>query len=213
MDEIAQRLIEQSILTPYFHLDGYIQRYWLTPNPKDDPTQTLSARLHLIERADLEEHMHDHPAGNISVILDNGYVERMPKSQDQDPALDATEYVDHIRKPGDLVHRKATDRHKIVSLLDPSKPAITVFVMSQWQQDWGFYTPTGKVHWREYLNDWGLDPAPGHFVGNYRPANPAADERPAVPAERAAEPALTLSAREFLYPEVEDFEAVPRKAD
>lgn len=173
MDKLALDILDQAKLTPYFHLNGYMDRFWLTPDPKGSTTQKLSARVHVIHRADVDDHMHDHPAESISIILDSGYIERVPLDQDQDPSLDSHYYVDHFRNPGDVVYRRAQDRHKIVRLLNG--PCTTVFCMGPKEQEWGFYTPQGKVHWRAYLNDWGADPEPGSVAGIVRPEKTAGE--------------------------------------
>jgi len=163
LGSLADILIKRATLTPYFHLRGYQQRYWVTPNPKDAVEQKLSARVHVYQSADVDRHLHDHPAESISVVLSGYFVERMPESQDQSPELDDTLFEDFVRRPGDVIYRRATDRHKIVEISTTEQTA-TMFIMGPWVQDWGFYAPGGKVYWREYLNEWGTDPQPGAVV-------------------------------------------------
>lgn len=167
LGSLADRMIVQSFATPYFHLRGYQQRFWVTPNPKDhEGDQQLSGRIHLWQSADADRHFHDHPAESISVILSGWFVERLPLSQTQPNELDESQYVDHMRRPGEIIYRKAGDRHKVVAISDTEQTA-TLFIMGPWEQDWGFYTPEGKVYWREYLNEWGRDPEAGETVGQH----------------------------------------------
>lgn len=151
---LAHKIVSNAKQTPYHHLEDYMQRYWATPNPIDDAAQNIAARIHIIERPDYDDAMHDHPWENISVILSGHYIERVPLLQQQQIKLDNTEYRDIIRSTGDVIYRKATDRHKIVKV-DPTVQTISLFIIGPWQQDWGFYdAERGKVYWREYLNDW-----------------------------------------------------------
>lgn len=167
LSQFAGKVINQGLSTPYIHLDGYMDRFWVTPNPKDDDLyeQTASARLHHILRADTDLYMHDHPFDSVTLILAGGYVEIVPHDQKQDMLLDSTHWTSHIRQPGDIIFRKATDRHKIISIAPDPYESWSLFMTGPWRQDWGFYTPEGKVYWREYLNEWGADPAPGTSVG------------------------------------------------
>jgi hypothetical protein len=142
-------LIERAKQTPYFHLEGYMERYWLVPYNDTG----ISIRIHHILRSDEDRHLHDHPWPSTSVILKGGYWEIMPEDQQQDPALDATKRVRVWRKPGDVVNRAANDRHALE--LPDGQTAWSMFIMSGGNaQAWGFYTPAGKVYWRDYLNDY-----------------------------------------------------------
>jgi hypothetical protein len=150
----AHKITRNAMQTSYFHLDDYMKRYWVTSDPKANPDQKLAGRIHIIERPDYEDAMHDHPWENISVILHGGYIERVPVQQHQEIKLDSVEFCDIIRSTGDVIHRKATDRHKIV-MVDPTVQTISMFITGPWEQDWGFYdAERGKVYWREYLNEW-----------------------------------------------------------
>lgn len=160
----ARQVLNGATVTPHFHLDGYMDRFWLTPDPKADAEQSISARLHRILRADSDEAMHDHPFDTVTLILAGGYVELVPKDQAQSPTLDNNEFVSHLRRPGDVIFRRATDRHRIIAVAPKPYESWSMFVCGPWKQDWGFYTPEGKVFWRKYLNQWGDDPAPGEVT-------------------------------------------------
>lgn len=157
MDSFVKALVENAKNTPYFHLDGYIDRWWLAPYEDGKP---VSMRIHHIQRSDEGAFLHDHPWPSISIPLDSGYFEKLPLDQSQAPALDSAEYTVVWRAPGDVVSRKASDRHQI--LLDPGKEAWSLFIMGPWEKDWGFYLPTGFVYWRDHLQQYEPDdPPPG----------------------------------------------------
>lgn len=161
MDAFVTALVGNAKNTPYFHLDGYMDRWWLAPHDNEDK---VSARIHQILRSDTDVAMHDHPWSSISIVLDGGYWEVLPLSQDQHPARDALFHQVVWRAPGDVVQRRASDRHKI--LLPEGKSAWSLFIMGQWEKDWGFYdAEQGFMYWRDYLRDYttstSSDPAPG----------------------------------------------------
>lgn len=162
---------------PYFHLTGYMNRYWLlgaasNERNRDNPdwtvsdweyadsrsrlyqwlTRHLAIRLHHILRSDNDRHLHDHPCWNVSVVLKGGYFEIMPMVQ-KNPAVfvegDQELTFKVWRGPGSIVFRRASARHKIV--LPPGQTCWSIFILGRKSQPWGFYTPTGKVGWREYL--------------------------------------------------------------
>lgn len=146
---IADQLIQRAKRNPYFHLEGYMERYWLYPF---DEKNSQNIRIHHILASDEDRHLHDHPWPSTSILLKGGYWEIMPKDQAQDPALDETERVRIWRSPGDVITRKAGDRHALE--LPEGKTAWSMFIMGPYEQKWGFYTEEGKVYWREYLNDY-----------------------------------------------------------
>lgn len=165
---LSRLVIAQGMQSPHFHLADYMERFWVTPNPKDDPTQMASARLHHILRPDDDDVFHDHPWDSVTLILMDGYTELVPLFQNQHPCMDNDQYEVKVRQQGDIIFRKATDRHRIVSLANPEAGSWSLFMMGPWAQDWSFHTPTGKVFWREHLNEWREDPPPGSNDWNVR---------------------------------------------
>jgi len=151
----AARLIERARLTPYthlFHSDGsfYMERFWLFQ------TRWLSCRLHHICSHDWDPHLHDHPWDFVSVVLKGAYVERRPHSpikpvfvtHDFEGRREMVEpYTTVARKRGSICYRRATDRHRI-SYVAPG--TWTLFFLRPRIQWWGFYTPAGKIHYRNY---------------------------------------------------------------
>lgn len=90
--------------TPYFHLEGYMERYWLVPFPIANPPAFLkedtgcysvcffkrpiawifqklgiAIRIHKILRSDNGRDFHNHPWNFISIILKGCYFEITPK--------------------------------------------------------------------------------------------------------------------------------------
>ena len=94
---VINSLINYAKRTPYFHLEGYMERFWLVPYTSagsagrdDDGTGVLSwrtpikkllqricaIRIHHILRSDLGRDPHDHPWPYVTVILKGGYWEQ-----------------------------------------------------------------------------------------------------------------------------------------
>lgn len=145
----ADSIIALAKRTPYTHLPGYMNRYWLKPFNKDD---SVNIRVHEILSSDEERHMHDHPWDSTSIILKGGYWEVMPTHQHQHPVFDDVNFIRVWRKPGDVISRKATDRHRIE--IPKGKSAWSMFIVGGQEQKWGFYTEEGLVYWRDYLKDY-----------------------------------------------------------
>lgn len=53
---LIDKLIERAKRTPYFHLEGYMERYWLAkPNPKRWFFKDFAVRIHRILRYEYTE--------------------------------------------------------------------------------------------------------------------------------------------------------------
>lgn len=157
-DRFADLVIARAQQTPYSDLPNYQNRWWLIP-PTDAFGFHFSARVHEILRSDLERDMHDHPCASISVILKVGYLENMPLRQSQASCFDTQGLTrSRVRRPGAIVIRRATDRHRLT--LNDDQPCWSIFAfISRNKMPWGFYTKHGWVWWRIYLDDWaGLEP-------------------------------------------------------
>lgn len=114
-------------------------------------TRWLSIRVHRIARPDNDRHFHDHPWPWASLVLRGGYIELLPASADPcfNQALGEEYSIPKWRGTGSLVLRHATDRHRISSVLPNT---YTLFIIGRKRQSWGFFTPEGKVYWRDYLD-------------------------------------------------------------
>ena len=84
MKSLVQRLIaaliDRAMRTPYFHLPGYMDRYWLMKPSKW--TLGCSVRIHHILSSDSDRVLHDHPWPFVTMILRGGYFEDRPLFND-----------------------------------------------------------------------------------------------------------------------------------
>lgn len=154
--------------TPFFHLEGYMERWWFVRPCWWFPS---GVRVHHILRSDNDRCLHDHPWPYMTIILRGGYYELT------DAVYSRWDGVEHAMLakwygPGSILFRRSTHKHRLI--LPANKTAWTLFFMGPYQQGWGFYTPEGKVPWREYLN--------GDYV-----ANAEAKLAQHYPAERVAQ--------------------------
>lgn len=182
---------ERAHSTPYFDLPGYMIRAWLlgyrspernTENPdwktskfrpKDGNwlyrfvCRHIAIRAHTILRSDQDRHLHDHPAWNLSIVLEGGYWEVCESTETANwfPDLYAhlldscskgseevkvcAEFGIHWRGPGAVVFRRAETWHRLI--LPPNTVAKSIWAAGKKSNSWGFLTENGKVGWREYL--------------------------------------------------------------
>lgn len=173
MKKIIDWLIELAKRHPYSHLyhaDGtlYMRRYWLMPRcflrdcSLDDSygetnwfelkpwaRRLIAFRLHRICTPDFDPHMHDHPWSFLSLVLRGGYMERRPVSSE--PCFvssdEREDYYPVWRGPGSLALRRCTDRHRISNVEPQTWTLVALGPKRHW---WGFFMPSGKVHWRDY---------------------------------------------------------------
>jgi hypothetical protein len=144
------RLIRRNALSkPYFHLDGYMHRWWLTPRilltrdedgnlfPYSWVPMILKCRVHHILRADNDRHLHDHPADNRSIILSGYYDEQDVFGRS------------NIRCAGQTVLRRAQCFHRIAYV--PTEGTWTLWFLGEKQNDWGFLVEGRKVGYKSYL--------------------------------------------------------------
>lgn len=157
VDRFINWLISRAKRTPYFHLDGYMNRYWpVKPNNVKEPGEKkrwffggVGIRIHQILRSDFDDCFHDHPFSSISIVLRGGYMEYMPLEANQHIDLDPHCRKKEWRKPGAIVFRKAKDRHLLE--LPKGQECWSIFIMGKKQDSWGFYPSSGFVHYRKYL--------------------------------------------------------------
>lgn len=132
-------LVRRSEKTPYFHLPGYMRRFWLWRS------KLVSVRIHHILRSDNDRHLHCHPWWNISIVLRGGYFEWMPNPK----AVTPQGIIRKWRGPGSIVLRKSSSRHRLD--LPAGTTTWSIFIHGRKSREWGFYTEEGFVHWREYV--------------------------------------------------------------
>lgn len=141
----ADLLIRFAERRPYWHLPGYMERYWVVKYSRWFP---WSARINRILRSDNDRHYHDHPWPFISVILRGGYWEHMPLDEGQNGRWDESFSYKVWRGPGHVIVHRATDRHRLE--LPEGRECVTLFLMGRYVNEWGFYTEIGKVNRRRY---------------------------------------------------------------
>ena len=146
-ERVRDYLIKRAMRTPYSHLPGYMDRYWLF-NAYDKvngnevtPIKWLpSIRIHHILRRDDDRHMHDHPWDARTIILDGHYIERRL----------GQEGIFLIRKRGDTASLKFGEYHTITYV--PDGGVWTLFITFGYKGTWGFLVDGKKVQWRDYLD-------------------------------------------------------------
>lgn len=157
-------LIRRAMRTPYAHLPGYMERYWLVPYTKrhfeNDGTGWVSwrrpiarllqhigiaIRVHHILRSDDARAFHDHPWWYCTVILRGGYTEVRP-------VFNYGMYEGAIRsfqRPGTVLFRRAKSWHRLE--VRTGESAWTLFITGRYTNKWGFLVqPRFKQYWREY---------------------------------------------------------------
>lgn len=142
---VTEWLIRRAMRTPYFHLDGYMGRWWLfnpTPSRSDGKGRRFeflpSIRIHHILREDRDRDQHNHPWNARTIILKGWY--REIRGQ-----------VIFTRLQGDTAAIGANDFH---SIGDVSEGGVwTLFISWRWKHTWGFRTANGFIPWRKYLGE------------------------------------------------------------
>jgi hypothetical protein len=142
INQAIDKLIEFAKRTPYFHLEGYMERYWLIPYGKIG----IAARIHHILRSDDNRAFHDHPWPYLTVILRGGYTEIRP-------IFESGVYIGEHRQwhgAGSILFRRADSWHRLE--IPEGHSAWTLFITGPKVRRWGFLIhPEHKVYWRDYL--------------------------------------------------------------
>lgn len=157
-------LIRRAMRTPYTHLPGYMERYWLVPYTKqhfeNDGTGWVSwrrpiarllqhlgitIRVHHILSSDDARAFHDHPWWYCTVILRGGYAEVRPRFNSGIYEGDTRQF----RDAGTVLFRRATSWHRLKVRAGGS--AWTLFITGRYTNKWGFLVqPRFKQYWRDY---------------------------------------------------------------
>ncbi len=149
---LADRIIARAMRTPYRHLPGYMNRYWLLPYNRFG----LAVRVHEILRSDDGRVFHDHPWPYLSIILRGGYFEVQPRFSDGMYDGEQMQW----RPEGAWLFRRARSWHRLV--VPEGQSCWTLFISGPKVQSWGFLVaPKHKVYWREYLDDYDSEGTPG----------------------------------------------------
>lgn len=73
--DLAAQLIQYAANTPYHDIGDYMGRTWVRT---EEDRNVYSARVHEVKRSDSDRALHDHPWGNMSLVLSGGYWEVLP---------------------------------------------------------------------------------------------------------------------------------------
>lgn len=149
-------IIEYSKKTPYFDLEGYMNRWW-TFNPHDKTKRKrknrwwhlVSIRIHHILREDLDRHLHDHPWNARTIILKGWYQEERQRVSKR-----GTKYREFIlRKAGDSAKLNFGEFHRINNVSHGG--VWTLFITFGYQGVWGFEVNDEKIPHYTYLGEEG----------------------------------------------------------
>lgn len=157
---IAAWIINRAKRTPYRHIDGYMNRWWVfNPYPSTHEERLKfsrrllswlpSIRVHHILREDRDEHMHDHPWTARTIILDGAYVEERLHVDERWPEHPDT--VSHTRQRGYTGPIEFGSYHRIASVTPGG--VWTLFITWEYCGKWGFLVDGKKVPYDEYLKD------------------------------------------------------------
>lgn len=140
---VVELLIERAMRTPYTHLPGYMNRYWLfnayrkVNGNEVTPIPWLpSIRIHHILRKDADRDLHDHPWDARTIILKGYYIEHRV-------------YGVFARYVGDTARVLFGEYHTITEV--PPGGVWTLFITFGYKGTWGFLVDGAKVPWREYM--------------------------------------------------------------
>jgi len=140
---VVELLIERAMRTPYTHLPGYMNRYWLfnayrkVNGNEVTPIPWLpSIRIHHILRKDADRDLHDHPWDARTIILKGYYIEHRLNGV-------------FARYVGDTARVLFGEYHTITEV--SPEGVWTLFITFGYKGTWGFLVDGAKVPWREYM--------------------------------------------------------------
>lgn len=129
------------------HRDGdpYLTRWWLV-----DTQHRGRLYLHRFHRSDADVH-HDHPWSFWSLILKGGYYEWTPSPWicRDTPGCSEPEVARWYR-PGRLLRRPATWRHRVEIPTDLRGRVWSLVWTGPKVRDWGFWCPRGWIPFQEH---------------------------------------------------------------
>ena len=151
---LADKLIARAQRTPYAHLEGYMNRWWLVPYNRFG----IAARVHQILRSDYDRHPHDHPWWYVTIILRGGYWEFTLDSRREKWLRP------RWHGPGSILFRRASHFHSLELGLYgwdcDHPPCWTLFITGPKRKDhdpahscWGFLVDGVKVPSDQYLGE------------------------------------------------------------
>ncbi len=152
---LVNRIIARAQRTPYIHLDGYMNRWWLVPYNRTG----YAARVHEILSSDRERDLHDHPWPYISVVLRGGYFEHTLREVPGRASIPVRRWYG----PGSVLVRPANSFHRLELWKRPDgteEPCTTLFITGRKRRGtdpahscWGFLVGDVYVPADVYLGE------------------------------------------------------------
>lgn len=152
--KLIDRLIARAQRTPYFDLEGYMNRWWILPPPVSHGKPgfwlvgnqlrrllPFSIRIHQILRADRERHLHNHPWTFRTIILTGWYSEEYLTA--------GGDLVNRVVWAGESYRRRVGEFHRINAV--PPKGVYTLVLHRNKSTWWGFLVDGVCVYWRTYF--------------------------------------------------------------
>jgi hypothetical protein len=159
-EPIANYLIQRAKRTEYFHLPGYMDRWWLFNGYGNDPSTPEksrhgkpipwlpSIRIHHILREDYARDMHDHPWNARTIILKGDYDE--DRFVPYPPIFQGGYTVKQKRERGDTATLKFGEYHNITRVSEGG--VWTMFFTYKYMGTWGFLVNGRKIPHEQYNN-------------------------------------------------------------
>ena len=158
MRNLTDDLLAFAKKTPYLHLPGYMNRWWIVPYKHEHVDMRcrplwfrlfvklchrfdISIRIHEILSSDMDRHPHDHPWSCLSLILRGSYCEHYYTPNGKWERVE-------VRDPGDIVYRTADTLHRLTLNTDT---VTTLFITWSKEQTWGFNVNGVKIPYKQYL--------------------------------------------------------------
>lgn len=116
-----------------------------------------SLKLHQIVRADDDRCVHDHPWWFIRIILWGGYTETIRRKVTAPQLFDGHHFERHHRKPWRpwapwrIYYCPSDFAHRIEKLTN-GRSSWTLVLCGPNSGRWGFFTKTGWMPWRSFVN-------------------------------------------------------------
>lgn len=141
---VVEALLSYAKRTPYWHLRGYMNRWWVWPFMYGKEWMPFRIRVHEILRADTDPDLHDHPWAFRTMILRGYYTEEY---------LAGGVLCRRLLRAGETARNGAEHYHRIISVSDSTfGDTVTTLVILGKKKDrtWGFLVNGVHVPYPEY---------------------------------------------------------------
>jgi len=146
----------------------HIERWMIWPK-----SQWRNIYIHRFVGDDLDQALHDHEPDNISILLEESYIEHFhvePRERELHDGKIRFKRRQVVRKQGDIIFRFAETPHctsmprYINTASGPValgfgsggeiiRPAISLFIQGPRRRRWGFHCVQGWKHWKDYIDE------------------------------------------------------------